>query len=432
MNHFKKFLSITLAITLLVIGVSFLYNSAESSIIDHNIEGYAWGADTVITDVGGLGWLSFHNCVGEGNCSGPDYGVFLDDTTGDLSGYAWSSNFGWLQFGGLSGFPGGAGSNASVDMDSNSPTYGEVSGWARFVTGAGGVETGDWDGWVSLNGSNYGVDLNLPGNAFSGYAWGGGDDSYGNANTTGVGWIDFSGVTYEPFTGEPGITLVAVPSQALPANGYLVELQWHFTPPDLPVGTLTNCQATTDGSGTGWGGGVNPPGPPGSPEVQSNVYVPDNPTTFWIACDDTLNGGTVVGEVSVPRPSQTDEVRLNHGSVIPESPGVSQTILSWFGENLRQGTCVGTDNANEIAEQLFGPGSTFTTNWGGDTGELVGGNGNYPGGETVLVLETGNSTICTTYTVTCVSLLTGEDVPDSECINEDSPASNIRPEFREE
>jgi hypothetical protein len=117
-----------------------------------------------------MGWLNF------------DSGVNWDQSTGYITGYAWSSNYGWLKFGGLSGFP-SSGGNAQL-VGSN------MNGWARFCsavtdpincTGNGvNFSNGGWDGWVNLNG------VSISGNNFSGYAWGGSDV---------VGWIDFSGVS---------------------------------------------------------------------------------------------------------------------------------------------------------------------------------------------------------------------------------------------
>ena len=84
-----------------------------------NFAGYGWGSSWVdlnsnsVQDLpdetaGGIGWVSF-NCVNDSaTCNeGNNYGVKIE-TNGDVSGYAWSSNYGWLKFGGLSGFPTGA------------------------------------------------------------------------------------------------------------------------------------------------------------------------------------------------------------------------------------------------------------------------------------------------------------------------------------
>ncbi|KKQ32523.1 MAG: hypothetical protein US45_C0018G0002 [Candidatus Nomurabacteria bacterium GW2011_GWA1_37_20] len=67
---------------------------------EHNISGWAWSSN--------IGWISFNNTTGGGSIN---YGV-NKNVDGTLVGYAWSSNIGWIQFGGLSGFPSGGGTQA--------------------------------------------------------------------------------------------------------------------------------------------------------------------------------------------------------------------------------------------------------------------------------------------------------------------------------
>lgn len=118
------------------------------------------------------------------------YGVYADNTTGELSGYAWSDNIGWIKFGGLPAFPSGSGTYSGNAKLSNN----KLIGWARACAGTADGKctsmtsrTDGWDGWISLSGSaldgsKYGVSLS--GTDFSGYAWG--------ADV--IGWIDFTGV----------------------------------------------------------------------------------------------------------------------------------------------------------------------------------------------------------------------------------------------
>jgi len=130
---------------------------------EHQLSGYAWSSN--------IGWISFSDTNSN----------VQTDSTGNLNGYAWSERIGWLQFGGLSGFPTGdtaaIASNAKIENN-------KIVGWAKFV---GGNTTSGWDGWVLLSGSNHSIPLNQTTNMFSGYAWG--DDV--------VGWIDFSGVSFD-------------------------------------------------------------------------------------------------------------------------------------------------------------------------------------------------------------------------------------------
>src|SRR3989344_2715153 len=101
MKNFKQFL--IFGTTILVFAFYFGSNHPASSSVTDNISGYAWEADGPSSaDIGGTGWLSF-SCISGGDCNTSNYGVNIDDF-GDISGYAWSSNYGWIKFGGLSGF----------------------------------------------------------------------------------------------------------------------------------------------------------------------------------------------------------------------------------------------------------------------------------------------------------------------------------------
>lgn len=133
------------------------------------INGYAWSSN--------IGWIAFQ---------GPFIGVDVNQDTGDVTGYAWSSNIGFIKFGGLSGFPSGGGTqavNAKFDGDN-------LVGWARAVRPMipEGQTLGDWDGWISLNGDNYGISAEPLENItngvrdFQGFAWG----------SDVVGWVNFT------------------------------------------------------------------------------------------------------------------------------------------------------------------------------------------------------------------------------------------------
>ena len=115
------------------------------------ITGYAWSET--------IGWISL---------SGTTYGLLIG-SGGLLNGYAWSENIGWVSANtsDLAGCP-SAPCSATV-------SHGTLTGWLRAISA-----DSSWDGWISLNGSNYGVTLS--GGSFSGYAWG----------SDVPGWIDFS------------------------------------------------------------------------------------------------------------------------------------------------------------------------------------------------------------------------------------------------
>src|SRR3990167_2114797 len=94
---------------------------------DH-LTGWAWSSN--------IGWVSFQ---------GTGYGVAVN--SGELEGYAWSSNIGWIRFGGLVGCPGGG--NCDARFSGN-----RIVGWARACAGAATPARRSWGsdvvGWVSF------------------------------------------------------------------------------------------------------------------------------------------------------------------------------------------------------------------------------------------------------------------------------------------
>lgn len=257
----------------------FFYQFATSSALQ-NLSGYAWGADQVGVDpVGGMGWLSL-NCISGGNCGTADYGVNIDPD-GYIRGYAWSSNYGWVRFGGLpaTDFPTGGGTvadNAKVNWAAPDPK--PITGWARFCSASANPDTctgfvpnlrnGGWDGKISLSGSapTYGLFLNSATGTLTGYAWGG-NCVGGDAGTDGdcqdageelinVGWIDFSDVIYTPVV-SPTVTLSVTPGAIL--AGSTTTLNW--TGLNIEAGPNA-CMATGD-----WAGVQSYPPPAGGVTV---------------------------------------------------------------------------------------------------------------------------------------------------------------------
>jgi len=214
-----------------------------------NVSGFAWSSN--------IGWISFNSndCDNNGTIySGTpagcpsgnpyrSYAVSIDNDTGNFSGYAWSSNIGWISFNrcgtdnncstndGDTGNPpnsptndpgSGTGPIAKVELDYASPNYGQITGWAKILA------VGE-DGWIRFDHSsgssgpfpipfpfddidvddsgttfplpfpfddidlvagsgssdaNAKIDINT--GIFSGWAWN------GNDNGTGIGWISFN------------------------------------------------------------------------------------------------------------------------------------------------------------------------------------------------------------------------------------------------
>jgi hypothetical protein len=122
------------------------------------LSGYAWSSN--------VGWIHLQGTT----TAGVAYGVTVS-SSGALSGYGYSSNVGWLSFN-----PNSCGA---------APTYsnGTFSGYADFIS----APQDEWNGCVHLSGtatngtSTYGITGT---SALTGYAWG--------SNV--VGWIDFSRV----------------------------------------------------------------------------------------------------------------------------------------------------------------------------------------------------------------------------------------------
>lgn len=230
----------------------------------HNVTGWAWSET--------IGWISFNNrnCdadndglsngspVGCPSAGQPiaNYGVNLD-ASGNISGYAWSENIGWISFqpADVLGCP-----TIPCSPQLNLAN-GEVSGWARACAGTvngnctGATRTDGWDGWIHLRGtaqdsSIYGVTVSGP--TWNGWAWG----------SDVVGWIHFKDVTYG--VGGGGTT-----------------------PPNPPTG------GGPGGSPKAEGGGISvPPGSGTNPallafgeNVPGACTEPGRPTFSWIYSD---------------------------------------------------------------------------------------------------------------------------------------------------
>lgn len=161
--------------TLILFAVLFVSQQQVLAGASHNLLGFAWSAN--------IGWVSFNseNCDTDNNgfsngtpvgcpsvgVSVPDYGVNINDVTGVMSGYAWSSNIGWVTFNQsqLSGCP--SGTCIAQQVGSN------MVGWARALNGN---NSSGWDGWIKIsgiagNGATYGVSMDSS-NTFLGYSWG--------------------------------------------------------------------------------------------------------------------------------------------------------------------------------------------------------------------------------------------------------------------
>jgi len=154
------------------IAVALLVSAPHPAASDSStsIDGYAW-SDTI-------GWIDL-NCANTGVCGTNDFGLSMD-ANGTVTGYAWSDNVGWIS----------ANSSDISSCESGATSRiqsGTWSGWLRAISG-GSAQSGDWDGCISMSGSNYGVTYDKQTGSFQGYAW-------GDIN---VGWVDFSQASTTP------------------------------------------------------------------------------------------------------------------------------------------------------------------------------------------------------------------------------------------
>lgn len=173
-------LSVLFFASLIYIIALYPYSKTEAGEIEVTaLTGYAWSSN--------IGWISF-SCENEDPqiCdTHPDYDVHINlSIIGDnMSGYAWSLNIGWINFDPTSGYPELPSYSARINAVAPivCPSALEVNGWIRALSNGGG-----WDGWIKMagtadNGSHYGVCVSSDLQSLVGYAWGG--DT--------VGWIQF-------------------------------------------------------------------------------------------------------------------------------------------------------------------------------------------------------------------------------------------------
>lgn len=183
--------------------------------------GWGWSSN--------IGWVAFNsqNCDLDGNnfkdtlCGGDNtttilkaFNLKVNDTSGVMSGHAWSSSIGWISFDLADVLtcptqPEDGGSNQARVLNINSVGARDVVGWARALKGdkgPGNVETGDWDGCIHLSSGTSGNhptgaghedgdagvtlrrELDGVTDMFVGFAWGG----------EVVGWLDFAPFLQKP------------------------------------------------------------------------------------------------------------------------------------------------------------------------------------------------------------------------------------------
>jgi len=147
--------------------------------------GWIWGGGVKqnvndMTSNTNFGWIKMNGGL---------HKVTINDTSGQLGGYAWSENLGWVSFeeGDLSGCP------AAPCVAKKNITTNTLEGWARILSMKNNQDkSGGWNGWIKLSGtaqdgSAFGVGINSDGTvkSTSKYAW-----------SDELGWVDFGKATF--------------------------------------------------------------------------------------------------------------------------------------------------------------------------------------------------------------------------------------------
>lgn len=138
--------------------------------------GWLWsGSESSEGSYQGMGWFS------ASSVDGNQYSIEIPETDGDVSGYTWSEYYGWIDFQPEGPYP-------TAPAHSVQRTGKMLTGWARILSIQNeGVNSGNWNGWIKMSGSTYGVDLDIIAENQKGiapyqgtYAW-----------SDELGWIDF-------------------------------------------------------------------------------------------------------------------------------------------------------------------------------------------------------------------------------------------------
>lgn len=263
----------------------------------NNLLGWPWGggteSDGFLPGDGtntNAGWISLNslNCdtnddgksEGANGCPATgtavaNYGVNVPVVDGNVTGYAWSENLGWLDFAPVGLYPAVA---SGDDYAHSAKRIGnDLKGWIRVVSIKDALAVGNsggWQGWIRLGSDandpiSYGVSIN-PDGTFTGKAW-----------SEELGWLDFSQAFMIP--APPQITLFESSSNMIVLNSgedllvtpKSVTLSWAVS----GVVNANACQASG-----GWSGNKAAAG--GSEAVQ----LTSANTTFTLTCNGP--GGT--------------------------------------------------------------------------------------------------------------------------------------------
>ena len=300
-----------------------------------NVSGYLWSST--------IGWISL-NCnqgsaTGGNDCGVSSYSVNVTPNsttqTGLFSGYAWSPNIGWVSFNPLDVSSCGAGAasstspgaQAKIDFSTGTSTSGQLSGWARALSG----DSTTWDGCISLRGSGYGATSTASSTSYTlgGYGWG----------SATIGWVSFANASID--FDAPSVALT-VSSSALPSTGGSVSLSW--TTANLAATPCTASSTINDWTGSQASGG-------GSRALvfDANTGSTTITRTYQLSCKSILGATVVSSPVSVAiSPGASSSLIFlanNAGSTSPLVIAPADSVdLKWELQNVSHGTCVGTSS----------------------------------------------------------------------------------------
>ena len=166
-------------------------NSINEEGVEGAVSGWAWSSN--------YGWISL-NCDNtyygsELRLCPPGYGWDLNaDYT--MDGWAWDSNLGWLCLGSTCTAYGVDPVSGNPPTATYSRSTGQVNGWGKFINF-------DESGWLQLRGNWCGIPddqctrLNFSRRSIEGYAWAGGQTAAGV--DVGPGWLAFEGSINVPW-----------------------------------------------------------------------------------------------------------------------------------------------------------------------------------------------------------------------------------------
>lgn len=176
-SHKKIIFSVLSISVVAIVSVLTLSQTPVSAGTNDTVDGWA-KSDSA-------GYISM-NCTNEGTCGTVDYGVDID-ASGNFSGYGWSSNFGWVNFG-----ANGCSSGVKLNLST-----GAVTGEAELMSATQNPgKAAGMGSCIHMSGPTYGVTVNTTTGAFGGFAWHGYDTNNDSQADAGIGWINFTGVTW--------------------------------------------------------------------------------------------------------------------------------------------------------------------------------------------------------------------------------------------